>query len=96
MRALRLLRKIIVLALGVPLLLLGIGLIPVPGPGLLVCLVAFAVLSIEFSWARTGLRKSKDALMAIVRSQNEKFKTKMDTLESGEQEVDSEQRAKKH
>ena len=90
MRALSLLRKFVVLAIGLPLLALGIVLIPLPGPGLLICFVAFGILSIEFSWARTGFNKSKSALAAIIRTQMSKAKTD----DSGKQPVDRQKGAK--
>lgn len=74
MRLLVLFRKLVVLAIGLPLLALGIVLIPVPGPGLLICFAAFLILSIEFSWARKGLRKTKNAILALIKSPINKSK----------------------
>jgi len=45
-------RRIVILLTGVPLLIIGIILIPAPGPGLLVCFLGLLVLSIEFEWAK--------------------------------------------
>lgn len=50
-------RKIIIGTIGVPLFLLGIILIPLPGPGLLVSFLALLILSLEFEWA--GSQKNK-------------------------------------
>lgn len=45
-------RRFAVLAIGLPLIGLGIILIPLPGPGLLVMLAGLFVLSLEFDWAK--------------------------------------------
>jgi len=44
-------RKIIVFAIGVPIIILGIILLPLPGPGWVVIFAGFAVLAIEFETA---------------------------------------------
>ncbi len=46
-------------ALGTVLLILGVALIPLPGPGLLVITGGLAVLASEFEWARRTLDKIK-------------------------------------
>lgn len=53
-------RKIIVLAIGLPVVVLGIILIPLPGPGLLVSLLGLIILSLEFEWAQ----KHRDTIRA--------------------------------
>lgn len=60
------LRKLIVSLVGFPLLIVGIILIPVPGPGLLVCLLALLILSLEFDWAQGPLEKAKSQLKQII------------------------------
>jgi uncharacterized protein (TIGR02611 family) len=60
-------RWITTVLLGVLLVALGIVLIPLPGPGLLVSLVGFAVLAIEFEWAREVVRKGEQGLEHIWR-----------------------------
>lgn len=44
-------RKALIGLAGFLLLLVGIILIPLPGPGLLVCFLALLLLSKEFDWA---------------------------------------------
>lgn len=44
---------------GFPLLVIGLILIPLPGPGILVCFVAFFILSFGFDWAGKYLEKCK-------------------------------------
>ena len=58
-------RKVGVLLVGVPLLGLGIALLPLPGPGSLVILAALAVLSLEFAWAERWSRQIRDWFMAV-------------------------------
>ena len=59
------LRKTIVACVGFPLLVAGIILIPLPGPGLIVCFIAFAILSLEFDWANKYLMQAKVQLKTI-------------------------------
>lgn len=58
-------RKILVGAVGFPLLLIGLILIPLPGPGVLISLIAFFVLSSEYSWADKGFKEAKEVLGKI-------------------------------
>jgi len=44
-------RKSVILLTGIPVIILGIILIPLPGPGLLVILAGFLILALEFEWA---------------------------------------------
>jgi len=47
---------------GLLIVLLGIVMIPLPGPGLLVVVVGLAVLALEFAWAEHLLEKTVDRL----------------------------------
>lgn len=58
-------RKIIVSLVGFPLFIVGVILIPIPGPGLLISFLALLILSLEFSWADAQLVKIKKALKKI-------------------------------
>jgi len=62
------LRKIAVLIIGIPLFILGVILIPLPGPGLLVCFAALFILSLEFEWAEKQRDKAKAQLQKIFES----------------------------
>ncbi|CAG0949875.1 Putative membrane-bound redox modulator Alx [Phycisphaerales bacterium] len=55
--ALRRARQAIVLVFGLSLLVIGIIMIPAPGPGLVVIFVALAVLGNEFAWAKELVTK---------------------------------------
>ena len=51
-------RKLAVVLLSLPIFVIGIILIPLPGPGLLICLLGLVVLSLEFESAK----KYRDAI----------------------------------
>lgn len=59
------LKKLIVGAVGFPLLAVGIILIPLPGPGVLVSLLAFFILSLEFDWAEKYFNQAKAVIKKI-------------------------------
>lgn len=54
------LKKVAVTLVGGALVLLGVALLPLPGPGFLVIAVGLAVLATEYVWAQTALEKTKD------------------------------------
>ncbi len=56
----RLLRRIAVTIVGVIILAVGVVLLVAPGPGLLVIVVALAVLGAEYEWARRHLAAVRD------------------------------------
>ena len=64
-RTVKLLRKIVVAAIGIPLFVIGIILIPLPGPGLLVCFLALFILSFEFEWVKPHMERIKKQLKKI-------------------------------
>ncbi len=60
--ALRHARRVVVSVIGGTVLLLGLILIPLPGPGLVVSAMGLAILGIEFAWARRYLRRMKEKM----------------------------------
>ncbi len=60
-------RRIGVSVLGGALLILGIVLLPLPGPGLLVIAAGLAVLATEFPWAERLLGRVRDRLARVRR-----------------------------
>ena len=52
-------RRVIILAAGGALLLGGVAMLVLPGPGLLVILAGLAVLAREFVWAERALDRAK-------------------------------------
>ena len=53
------LRRTVVAVLGGTILLIGILLLVLPGPGLLVILIGLAVLGSEFVWARQLIKRAR-------------------------------------
>ena len=75
-RPVRIIRKIIVLIISLPLFVLGIILIPLPGPGLLVSLLALVVLSLEFEKAKIYRDKIIAKLKGIMAASRDKNSNK--------------------
>lgn len=59
-------KRLLILLVGIPVVAVGIALIPLPGPGLLVMAAGLAILSLEFEWARRWLDHTKDRLEQVV------------------------------
>lgn len=68
------LKKLIVAAIGLPIFILGIILVPLPGPGLLVCLLGLLILSLEFEFAEKPLNKAKSEFKKIVEQSKKRAK----------------------
>jgi uncharacterized protein (TIGR02611 family) len=64
-RGVKLVRKFVAAVVGFPLLILGIVLIPIPGPGLLICFLALLILSLEFDFANSHYEKAKAGIKRI-------------------------------
>ena len=60
------LRKIGIALVVFPILVLGVILIPLPGPGILVCLVGLMILSIEFEWSKKYVDMAKSRLKQVM------------------------------
>ncbi len=57
--------KIIALAVGCTLLILGVAMIALPGPGLVVIPLGVAVLAAEFVWARRLVKRLREELRSV-------------------------------
>ena len=62
-------RRLIKIVFGLTLLIVGVAMLVLPGPGIVVITVALAVLSGEFIWARrlldqikAGARRARDTM----------------------------------
>ena len=55
-------RRIVIAVVGATVLLLGLVMLVTPGPGLVVIPVGLAILSIEFTWARSWLRRVREKI----------------------------------
>jgi len=64
-------RQIISLVVGTPLLILGLVLIPLPGPGILICFIALLILSWGFDSAKVYVDKCKAIFAKIYRRAKE-------------------------
>ena len=58
----RMARRIAIFVVGSTVLAVGVALIVLPGPALVVIPVGLAILSIEFAWARSWLRKIRESI----------------------------------
>lgn len=64
-RTLKLVRILAVLLIGGSLLLVGIAMLVLPGPGILVIIVGLVVLATEFIWARHMLNALKEKIARL-------------------------------
>ena len=55
-------RKIVVAVIGGTIVLIGIALLVLPGPGMVIIPIGLLILASEFAWARWLLRNGKYAL----------------------------------
>lgn len=55
-------KKFFIALIGGTVLLIGLVLLVLPGPGLPVIVVALAILATEFFWARRAMRRAKGAV----------------------------------
>ncbi|HEX7260081.1 MAG TPA: PGPGW domain-containing protein [Candidatus Saccharimonadia bacterium] len=76
----KMVRQLIVLIIGVPIISLGVILLPLPGPGWLVILSGLYIISREFAWAR----KYIDIIEAKLRQLAAKIKDKQSELKERE------------
>lgn len=55
-------RKILVFVTGLPLLVIGLILIPLPGPGVLISFLALLILSVEIPQVQPWLKRQQEKL----------------------------------
>lgn len=73
-KATKLLRKFIAVLIGLPILALGVVFIPLPGPGLLLCLLGLFILASEFEAAKPYRDKAQKELKKIIAAAKAKQK----------------------
>jgi uncharacterized protein (TIGR02611 family) len=81
MKVISAVRKVAIALVGFPLLAFGVVLIPLPGPGIVVCLVALFILSFEFDWAakyRDKLRQEVKNIWNAAQKRARDFEDKAD------------------
>ena len=59
-------RKLGVAILGLVVFIIGLILIPLPGPGILVCIVGLTILSLEFEWALRHKKRAQGHLIKVL------------------------------
>lgn len=59
-------RWVVTVAVGFLLVIGGIIMLPLPGPGSLVIVLGLTVLAVEFEWAREAVRHSRSGLTWVV------------------------------
>lgn len=62
----RLLRKLVIVLIGFPIIVIGLILIPLPGPGILICLLGLFILSFEFDWAKRHADRARGYLRKLL------------------------------
>jgi len=67
----RWIRRILVLLVGVPLVLVGLLLLVAPGPGTPVLLAGLAVLAIEFPWAQRRMQALRTMARKVFRREED-------------------------
>jgi tellurite resistance protein TerC len=59
-------RRIAISIVGGTVLLIGVAMLVLPGPGLVVIPLGLAILGIEYAWARVWLRKVKSRTADVI------------------------------
>jgi hypothetical protein len=62
----KIIRRIIVSAVGVTVLLIGIALLVLPGPAFIVIPIGLAILATEYAWARHWLKRARRIASGII------------------------------
>ncbi|MBA3303418.1 MAG: hypothetical protein H0U26_06070 [Acidimicrobiia bacterium] len=60
-------RRVAVAVVGATLVVVGLGLLVLPGPGIVVVLAGLAVLGTEFAWAKRALSMTKEKAVQVGR-----------------------------
>lgn len=83
-------RKTIIAVIGGTVVLIGIALLVLPGPGLAIIALGVAILAIEFAWAKRAMEKGKVAVDSVKRrfgSTNRKSEKPPDTGKNKSEET---------
>lgn len=84
-KAFKAFRKIGVLLIGIPVFIIGLILIPLPGPGILVTFLGLLILSLEFEFAakyRDQLRARLNNVMKDAKQKSRQYEDKHQPKES--------------
>lgn len=67
-------KRFAIAVLGGAIILLGLALLVLPGPGALIITAGLAILATEFLWARSAMRRAKGAVSRVRRRCGLKFR----------------------
>lgn len=67
-------RKTVIAIVGVIVVIIGIILMPLPGPGLLIVLAGLLILATEFEWARRHRDNLKSHIDTVIKKAKNKQK----------------------
>jgi hypothetical protein len=67
-------RRIVISVVGGTVLLIGVAMLVLPGPGLIVIPLGLAILGAEYAWARLGKVKERTAQVMDVIRRNSPFR----------------------
>ena len=81
--SLRVLWRVIIAIMGGTVLLIGVALLVLPGPGWLTIIFGLAVLGSEFIWARRALRKVKQEARVVERTVRKEVRVVGRSVRSG-------------
>ena len=63
-------KRVVIFVVGMTVVLIGVAMLVLPGPGILVLAGGLAILGIEFEWARRWLRKARGILDKVRKKAN--------------------------
>ncbi|HSX17775.1 MAG TPA: PGPGW domain-containing protein [Candidatus Saccharimonadales bacterium] len=64
-------RKIVIFTVGFIVIIVGILLLVLPGPGVLVIIAGLAILAIEFEWAKRHHQRLKTQFQRVIKRLNQ-------------------------
>ena len=67
-------RKIAIAVVGSTVVLIGVALLVLPGPGLLVLILGLALLATEFVWARRWLERVRNMVKSGKKAVSDRFR----------------------
>ena len=59
-------RRVVVTVIGATVVLLGVAMLVLPGPGIVTVLAGVAILALEFAWARRFLKKTRHTTQSML------------------------------
>ena len=72
--AYRVVRRVVIAVIGGTIVLLGVAMLVLPGPGLLTIVGGLAVLGVEFAFARRWLKRARETTHWAVRTARDRVR----------------------